>query len=85
MNLIQYFGEDCKALAVTVGFGENLAPILASKKMARIGTLFLSDLNCIMALLSNDRAMRLIEWIQSAVSFSDESISNFLERSFEPR
>jgi hypothetical protein len=63
MNLIQYFGEDCMALVVILGFGMNLVPILAARK-ARIGTLFLSDLAHIMAFLSDDWAGRCLEWIQ---------------------
>ncbi len=74
---VQYCGKDCEALAVTVGVGMNLVPILASNKKARIGTLFLSDLERIMALLSDHTVRRLLEWIQSEVTFSDSN--------FEPR
>jgi hypothetical protein len=56
----QYFGEDCKALAVTVGVGMNLRPILASKQIAGIGELSLPEIRRIMAFLSNDGAERLI-------------------------
>jgi hypothetical protein len=64
------------ALAVAVGVGMNLAPI--SSKKARIRTLFLSDLKRIMALLSDDGAGRLLEWIQNKASLFDA-------RSFKPR
>jgi hypothetical protein len=74
---VQYCGEDCEALAVTVGVGMNLVPILASNKKARIGTLFLSDLERIMAFLSDYSVRRLLEWIQSEVTCYD--------RNFEPR
>jgi hypothetical protein len=74
---VQYCGEDCEALAVTIGVGMNLVSILASNKKARIGTLFLSDLERIMALLSDDGARRLLEWIQTEIAFSD--------RNFKPR
>jgi hypothetical protein len=81
---VQYCGEDIEALAVAVGMkisavgvGMNLVPILASNKKARIGTLFLSDLERIMALLSDDGVRRLLEWIRSEVAFSDSN--------FEPR
>ncbi len=61
--LQQYFREDCKALAVTIGVGMNLVPILAdSNTKARIGTLFLSDLAHIMALLSDDGAGQVLEF-----------------------
>jgi hypothetical protein len=75
---VQYCGKDCEALAVIVGVGMNLVPILASNKKARIGTLFWSDLERIMALLSDDIVRRLLEWIHSEVTFSYDS-------SFEPR
>ncbi len=74
---VQYCGEDCEALASTVGVGMNLVPILASNKKAGIGTLFLSDLEHIMALLSDDSARRLLEWIRTTSRLSD--------RNFEPR
>ena len=78
---LQYHGEDCEALAVTVGVRMNLVPI--SNKVAKIGTLFLSDLARIMAFLSDDCA-RLLEWIHSAGSFSDDS-RYFGRKRFEPR
>jgi hypothetical protein len=68
MNLIQYFGEDCRALVVSLGVGMNLVPILATTK-ARIGTLFLSDLAHIMAFLSDDWAGRFLKWILSREKF----------------
>ncbi len=80
--MVQYCGEDCEALAVTVGVGMNLVPILASNKKARIGTLFVSDLERIMALLSDDGVRRLLAWIQREVPFSD---SDTCATSFEPR
>jgi hypothetical protein len=73
---LQYYGQDCEALAVAVGVGMNLVPI--SNKKGRIGTLFLSDLKRIMALLSDDGTRRLLEWVQSVVSLFDT-------RSFKPR
>ncbi len=76
MNLIQYFGEDCRALVVILGVGMNLVPILVTTK-ARIGTLFLSDLAHIMAFLSDDWEGRFLEWIQS------KRISS--ETGFQPR
>jgi hypothetical protein len=59
----QYFGEDFTALAVTLGVGSmNLLPILASKKMAKMGGLSLPELRHIMTFLlsKNDGAERLI-------------------------
>jgi hypothetical protein len=85
---LQYFGEDCKALVVSIGAGMNLLSILVdSNKKARIGTLFLSDLERIMAFLSDDGTGRLLEWIQSAGSFtfSDESVTQWTKNGFEPR
>ncbi len=73
---LQYYGQDCEALAVAVGVGMNLVPI--SNKKAGIGTLFLSDLKRIMALLSDDGERRLLCWIQNNVSLFDT-------RSFRPR
>ena len=74
------------ALVVILGVGMNLVPILATTK-ARIGTLFLSDLAHIMAFLSDDGTGRLLEWIQSAGSFtfSDESVTQWTKNGFEPR
>ncbi len=73
---MQYFGKDCRALAVILGVRMNLVPILVTTK-AQIGTLFLSDLSHIMAFLSDDWAGRFLEWIQSKRIFS--------EKRFQPR
>ncbi len=81
---LQYFGnDDCKALAVTLGVGVNLAPVLSSKRKVAISTLISSDLRTIMSFLSDDAA-RVLEFIQRVGSFSDESGIYGLKR-FEPR
>jgi hypothetical protein len=83
--LQSFGGEDCKALAVTVGVGMNLVPILASQKKAGIWTLAKSDISRIMALLSDDGgAGRVLKWIQSVRNFSDESKTRGQNR-FVPR
>ncbi len=51
-----YFGEDCKALAVTLGVGMNVLPILASQKTAGKDYLFSRELTSrYMEFLSNNR------------------------------
>jgi hypothetical protein len=65
---LQYFGEDCRALAVTLGVGMNLVPILVTKK-ARIGTLCRSDFSRVLDFLSQDES-----WLQRRGSFTDESV-----------
>ena len=82
---LQFFGNDCKALAVTLGVGVNLAPILSSKRKVAISTLISSDISCIMLFLSDDAA-RVLEFIQRVGSFSDESeIIYGGPKRFEPR
>ena len=81
---LQYFGDDCKALAVTLGVKLNLAPILASQRKVAISTLISSDISCIMSFLSDDGTGRFLEYIQRAGIFSDESEIYGLKR-FEPR
>jgi hypothetical protein len=81
---LQFFGDDCKALAVTCGVAMNLAPILASRRKVAISTLISSDISCIMSFLSDDGTGRVLESIQRAGTFSDESNILGLKR-FEPR
>jgi hypothetical protein len=76
---LQYCGKDCNALANVVGVDMNLVPILTSKKVVGISKLTLSDLSCIMALLSDDVAGQFIEWVQSA------GIKLGSNQKFEPR
>jgi hypothetical protein len=84
-HTLQYFGEDCKALASAIGVGMNLVPILASQKKAGIWTLAKSDISRIMALLSDDGgAGQILKWIQSVKNFSDESKTRGQNR-FVPR
>ncbi len=61
---LQFFGNDCKALAVTLGVGLNLAPIMASQRKAAILTLISYDISCIMSFLSDDGTNRVLEFIQ---------------------
>ncbi len=81
---LQYFGDDCKALAVTLGVKLNLAPILASQRKVAISTLISSDISCIMSFLSDDGTGRALEYIQLARSFSDDSEIDCQKR-FKPR
>ncbi len=82
---LQYFGDDCKALAVTVGVGLNLAPILASQRKVAISRLLSdADISLIMSFLSDDWTGRVLEYIQRAGSFSDES-DIYGQKRFEPR
>jgi hypothetical protein len=80
---LQYYGEDCSALAVVLGIGMSLVPILVTTK-ARLGTLFLSDIARIMTFLSDDWPLEnLLMWIQI------QSVGRFSkarrEERFQPR
>jgi hypothetical protein len=83
----QYFGKDCQALAVTVGglASNKKLRIYTSKEKLEIWSLTKSDLSCIMAFLSDNAMGRVLEWFQSAGSFSDESVDPWGEVRFKPR
>jgi hypothetical protein len=70
---MKYYGnDDCKALAVTLGVA--------------ISTLISSDISSTMSFLSDDGTGRVLEFIQRAGSFSDESeIIYGGPKRFEPR
>ncbi len=82
---LQYAGKDCQALAVCLGVGMNLVPILSSKDDRKMSTskhskttLSLSSLTkphlaIIMVLLSDSGTRRVLEWVQSAGLFTDET------------
>ena len=72
------------ALAVILGVGMNLVPILGTRK-ARIGTLFLSDLAHIMAFLSDDWAGQCLEWIQIQSNRVVTKSKGKRQEIFEPR
>ncbi len=52
---MRYCGEDCKALATSVGRNMNLVPVLASQRLRGIATLTKSDLSRIMDFVCDEK------------------------------
>ncbi len=85
---LQYFGDDCKALAVTVGglASNKKLRIMTSKRKLKIWSLTKSDLSTIMTFLDEEPvAGRLLQWFESAGRFCDESVDKWGDKRFEPR
>jgi hypothetical protein len=82
---VQYYGEDCKALAVTVGGLASIKElrIWTSKKKLETWLLTrnLDVLFKILDILSDDGSARFFEWLQSVDSVQQP----FEDVRFEPR